>query len=291
MKKIFGKKKLVIGAYQVENPFVRALNYLLLALLTIVVLVPIFIVFNSSFKTDKEYMYSGVFELPKNMLNFENYKIFVEKGHMITGFSNTLILIVISVTLSVVMGSMVAYILGRFDFKLKKLAFIMFFIPTLIPGTLTQAATFSVIKNLHLYNTRGAAIMLYIGADIMSIYIFLQFVEKIPYSLDESAFLEGASYFKIYRSIILPQLSPAMATIIILKVISIYNDMLTPYLYMPKAQLMTVTTALMKFSYDKNSQWNVMGAGIVSVMIPTLILYLFLQKWIFSGITDGAVKD
>jgi multiple sugar transport system permease protein len=67
--------------------------------------------------------------------------------------------------------------------------------------------------------------------------------------------------------------------------------MLTPYLYTPKASLRTVTTSLMTFSYDQNSQWNVMGAGIIAVMVPTLILYLFLQKFIFSGITDGAVKD
>lgn len=284
------KKRPVLSAVEIQSPIGKAVNYLLLAILTLAVLGPIFIVFNGSFKGNEEYMYSGIFELPKKF-TLINYQQVIEKGKMFLAFKNTIILIVISVFLSVMLGSMVAYVLGRFNFKYKKLILLLFLIPTFIPSITTQVATFSIIKGLGLFNTRLAAILIYAGADITQIYIFLQFMDNIPYSLDESATIEGASYFKIYRSIILPQLKPAMATVIILKVIGIYNDMLTPYLYMPKSSLKTVSTALMSFSSDQNSQWNIMGAGIIAVMIPTLVLYLFLQKFIFAGITDGAVKE
>lgn len=275
----------------IHNRALKITNYFLLFIIVLIVLLPILIVFIVSFKTNEEYMYSGLFELPKNLLNFDNYYTVIIKGKLLLGMKNTVFLMAVSVAGSVIMGTMVSYVLGRLDFKFKKAVFFAFLLPAIIPGVTTQVATFSVIKGLHLYNTSFAGILLYIGTDIMQIYIFLQFIGKIPSSLDESAAIDGASYFRIYRSIILPQLKPAIATVIILKAIHIYNDMLIPYLYMPKSSLKTVTTALLSFSSDRNSQWNVMGAGIVAVMVPTLILYLFLQKYIISGVTDGAVKS
>jgi multiple sugar transport system permease protein len=141
-----------------------------------------------------------------------------------------------------------------------------------------------------LYNTIYAGMVLYVATDVLQIYVFLQFVRRIPYEIDESALLDGSSFFRIYWSIILPQMKPAIATVAIIKMLGVYNDMFTPYLYMPKSTLRTVTTAIMMFSYDRNSQWNVMAAGILAVMIPTLILYLFAQRSIIAGITEGAVK-
>lgn len=273
-----------------KNVILDLFNYFLLALIIIIICGPIFLVLNVSFKTNQEYLLGNLLELPKS-LNFENYLIVMQKGNLALAFKNTGILIITSTFGSILMGTMVAYALGRFEFKLKKVLLLAFLIPTLIPAVTTQVATFTIIKNLNLYNTINAGIILYMATDILSIYMFLQFIEKIPYSLDESASIDGASYFRIFRSIILPQLKPAISTVLILKAVNIYNDMLTPYLYMPKTSLKTVTTALMSFSNNQNSQWNIMGAGLITVMIPTLILYLFMQRFIISGITEGAVKS
>jgi multiple sugar transport system permease protein len=190
----------------------------------------------------------------------------------------------------VLFGAMVAYALTRFKFKLKKIMLIMFLIPTFIPSITTSIATFTIIRNLGLYNTRLAGIVLYTCTDIMQIYIFIQFMEKIPLALDESAQIDGASRIRIFFSIIIPQLKPAIATTVILKVLGIYNDFFTPYLYMPRSELRTVATALNTFSGDKTAQWPLMSAAIILVAIPTLVLYLFLQRYILSGITEGAVK-
>lgn len=274
----------------VRNPILKAFNYFLLIFAVLLITVPIYIVFVMSFKSNQEYMHSGIFEFPLSFLNFENYFNVIVKGKLILGFKNTMTLAVISVTGSILMGSMVAFVLGRFNFKFRNLIISLFLLSTIIPSVTTQVATFTVIKNLHLYNTIFAGIALYLATDVLQVYILLQFIEKIPVELDESAMIDGATYFQIYRLIILPLLKPAIVTVIILKTIVIYNDMFTPYLYMPKSSLRTVTMSILQFSSDQNSQWNIMGAGIIAVMLPTLILYLFLQKYIMAGVTEGAVK-
>ncbi|MNE56731.1 Trehalose transport system permease protein SugB [compost metagenome] len=185
---------------------------------------------------------------------------------------------------------MVAYVLGRFSFKLKKVVFGLYLFATVIPSITTQVATFGIIKSLGLYNTIGAPIVLYIGADVIQIILYLQFIRNIPFDLDENAMVEGASLFRIYRSIIFPLLTPATATLIILKSISIYNDMYTPYLYMPKQSLGVVTTVLMRFQGLNVADWNLISAAILLILLPTVILYFILQRYIFEGVASGAVK-
>ena len=281
-------KEPIKSTFIINNLFGRIFIYLLMIIGVIGVFAPLLIVLNVSLKSNEEYMMSGVMSLPENIANFTNYvRAFVE-GNFVTGFMNTLFLVVISVPVTILISSLVAYTLSRFDFKLRKLVYLAFLIPTFIPGMTVTIATFQVIKALGLYNSLMAGIILYIGTDIMQIYIFLQFINNVPVSLDESARLDGAGRLKIYTSIILPQLKPAIATTIILKLLGIYNDFFTPYMYMPKIK--TAATSLYSFSGDKLAEWPLMSAAIVLVAVPTIIIYIFLQKYIISGVTDGAVK-
>jgi len=114
-------------------------------------------------------------------------------------------------------------------------------------------------------------------------------LDRIPISLDEAAMIDGASYFTIYWKIILPLLKPAIATSIILSGIGIYNDFYTPFLYMPDPELRTISTALFNFKGPMGSQWEVIAAGIMIVIIPTLIIFIALQKHIYNGV-QGSVK-
>lgn len=266
----------------------KILAYAILAVCVIVVFVPIFIVLNVSLKGNTEYLMNGVYSLPENILNFSNYVKAFTEGNFATGFLNTAILIVVSVPIAILLGSMVAYALGRFDFKLKPVIYAAFLFPTFIPSMTVTIATFTIIKTLGLYNSIFAGMILYIGTDIMQIYIFLQFINQIPIALDESAKLDGANRLQIYFRIILPQLRPAIATAVILKVLAIYNDFFTPYMYMPKIK--TAATALNTFAGDKMADWPLMSAAIIFIAVPTILLYIFLQKYIISGVTDGAVK-
>lgn len=269
---------------------IRIFGYLALAAAVVTIIFPICIIFVAAFKTNEEYLYTSVLELPQSFMNLQNFKTVIQTGKLLIGFKNTMILCFAGIAGSVFMGSMVAYIISRFQFRFKNMIVALFFLPVMIPSITVQIATFTLITDLHLYNTIFAGILIYLAADITQIYVFLQFVDKIPMALDESALVEGASYLKIYSQIILPQLKPAIATVMILKFINVYNDAFSPYLYMPKSSLKTMSTALMTFNMPTNSSWNVMAAGILLVMLPTLLLYLFLQKYIIAGVTDGAVK-
>jgi ABC-type glycerol-3-phosphate transport system permease component len=118
----------------------------------------------------------------------------------------------------------------------------------------------------------------------------LQFLKNIPKELDEAALLDGASHFRIYRNIILPMLRPAIATVVIIKGVLIYNEFYIPFLYMPSRDLGVVSTALFRFQGPSGTRWEVISAGIVITVIPTLIVFLALQRHIYSGFTRGATK-
>ncbi|CAH1196651.1 carbohydrate ABC transporter permease [Paenibacillus sp. JJ-223] len=265
-------------------------KYASLIIAALVALIPIVVVLFASFKTNGEYATSSPLAPPENWLNFANYtKAFVD-GNMLTGFKNTLIILVISIIGATLTGSMIAYILDRFNFRGKKVMLTAFLLATLIPSVTTQVATFQIINALELFNTRWAAIVMYLGTDIIAVYIFLQFLGSISTALDESAMLDGASYFTIYWRIILPLLKPAIVTVIIVKGVNIYNDFYTPFLYMPKTDLQVISTALFKFKGPFGSQWEVISAGIMIAIIPTMIIFLLLQKYIYNGFTQGSVK-
>lgn len=185
---------------------------------------------------------------------------------------------------------MVAYILSRFEFKGKRLLKSAFLFASLVPGMTIQVMLYQTISLLGVYNTRMAGFLLYIGTDIISIYIFLQQLDAIPISLDESAMLDGASYLAVFRKIILPLLKPAVSTVIIIKGVGIYNDFYIPYQYMPKNKLKVVATALFQFRGQYGTQWEVICAGVIITILPILILFLLLQKQIYNGLTQGAVK-
>lgn len=285
------KKQVIAPGLVVQNKLLRIVNYVLLSLFLLIVIVPILIVFVTSFKTNKEYMYTKIWDMPKSFLNFDNYRVYFDRGKYLVGLKNVSILILVALVSSVVMGTMVSFIMTRFDFRLKKIILGLYIFAAIIPGTTTAVATFKIIQHLHLYNTMGAGCLLYSATGVLDIYLFMQFIRGIPLELDESAMLDGATYFRIYRSIVLPLMVPAISTVSILKVVWIYNDFFIPITYMPNMDLMTVSTGLKFFSTDRITQWNVMAAGIIAVMLPTLLVYLLMQKYIIAGALEGSVKS
>jgi multiple sugar transport system permease protein len=267
-----------------------ALKYLSLVLAVLAVVLPILMVFFAAFKTEKEYNSTSPLQPPQNFANLENFRRAIVDGEMFKGFLNTGIILLLSVFGAILLGSMVAYVLDRFRFKFRNAILAAFLFATLIPGVTTQVATFKIVNTLHLFNTRMAAVILYLGTDIMAIYIFIQFISNISVSLDESAMLDGASYLTIFGRIILPLLKPAIVTVFIVKGINVYNDFYTPFLYMPKKSLKVVSTGLFNFIGPYGAHWEIICAMIVLAILPTLIVFLSLQKYLYNGFTQGSVK-
>jgi ABC-type glycerol-3-phosphate transport system permease component len=265
-------------------------TYTALVLAGLVMLVPLLVILMASLKSGEEFRAEGPLDPPSNWLNPANYAKALTDGDMIGAFVNTTIILVISVTGTVLIGSMAAYALDRFRFRFRGLVVLLFLLATLVPSVTTQVATFQVVNSLGLFNTRAAAIALFMGTDIVSIYLFLQFLRSVPHELDEAAALDGASRLTIYWRIILPLLKPAIATVVIIKGIYIYNEFYVPFLYMPSRDLGVVSTSLFRFLGPFSAQWEVISAGVVIAVIPTLIVFLALQRWIYNGFTSGSTR-
>ena len=278
----------LVNRYQAKYMIASSIKYFTLLLGAAMAIVPILVILFTSFKTSAEFQTTGPLTLPASFY-LNNYIRAFTDGNMITGFKNTIIILVISLAGKILLGTMIAYVLHRFNFKGKKLILGGFLFAMLIPTVANQVVVFKIISSFGLYNKIGSVLLLNLGTDVISVYIFLQFLDKIPISLDEAAMIDGASYFTIYWKIILPLLKPAIATSIILSGIGIYNDFYTPFLYMPDPELRTISTALFNFKGPMGSQWEVIAAGIMIVIIPTLIIFIALQKHIYNGV-QGSVK-
>lgn len=266
------------------------LKYLSLIIGCTLILLPLVFIFLASFKTEQEFYNTPVFSLPGSFLNFQNYIDAFTGGMMVQGFGNTAIILVFSCTGTILIGTMTAYVLSRFNFKLNAVVSGLFLLAALIPGVSTQVATFQIVSGLGLFNKIGSNIILNLGTDVISVYIFLQFLNGIPRELDEAALIDGASFLDVYWRIILPLLMPAIATVLIIKGVAIYNDFYTPFLYMPGKGLGTISTSLFRFIGPYNAHWQVICAGVIITIIPTFVLFIFLQKYIYNGLTQGAVK-
>ncbi|GCB45276.1 carbohydrate ABC transporter permease [Streptomyces sp. NL15-2K] len=269
----------------------RTLVYLSLIAATLVVLLPLGVVFLTSLKSSKELANgSGALSLPDDLLNFHNYVTAFQDGRMLSAFGNTALILLVAIGGTVLIGSMTAYAIDRFTFRFKKTVVALFLVAALVPGVTTQVATFQIVNSFGMFDSLWAPIALYMGTDIVSIYIFLQFVRSIPISLDESARLDGANAFTIYRKIIFPLLKPAIATVVIVKGITVYNDFYIPFLYMPSEDLGVISTSLFRFRGPYGAHWEIISAGAVLVILPTLIVFLSLQRFIYNGFMRGATR-
>ncbi|MFC5653559.1 carbohydrate ABC transporter permease [Paenibacillus solisilvae] len=266
------------------------IKYLSLLAAVFVVLFPPYVIVVNAFKTKDEFLTKPRMSLPDTFFNFSNFKHAFQQADMTHAFGNTLLIIALTLLFNIALGSAFCYAVGRFEFKFKNLLVPLFLVATIIPSITTQVVNYKTIQMLGLNDHLLGPVLIYVGADIMQIYIYLQFIRNIPYELDESAMLEGASLFGIFTRIIFPLLAPATATIVILKTISVYNDMFIPYLYLPSPENVVVSTSLMRFFGTNSGDWQAVSAAILMIMIPTSIMYLFLQKYIFAGVTNGAVK-
>ena len=258
--------------------------------MVIIVMLPILLTLFAALKTKGDMVNSSPLMLPAEP-TFENFQKVLGDKYLLIGFKNVGIILAVSLFFNILLGTITAYIIERFEFRFKKVVVALFFIGMLVPTFVTEIARFKIINGIGLYNTIGAPILIYVASDLMQLYIYRQFISTLPVSLDESALLDGCSYFQLFTRIIFPLLAPATATVAIIKSITIINDMYIPYLYMPKNKLRTLTTFLMDYANAQQGSWQTLAAGIIIVMLPTILIYIFFQRYILSGVAAGAVKE
>ncbi|GMO63703.1 MAG: carbohydrate ABC transporter permease [Treponemataceae bacterium] len=256
-----------------------------------VALFPLVSILITAFKTNAEYNATTVMTPPESWLYFGNFVEAWKRAHMWLAFFNSTLILVCVLIGSVLFSSMLAFVLNRFRFHGNNLVRNLFLFATLIPGVAMQVTVYQIMYTLNLVNTLSGYIILMLGTDVISIYIFLQFFENLPKSLDESAIIDGCTYFGVYFKILLPLLQPAIITVMILKGVGTYNEYYMANLYLQdKNRLQVVATSLYTFTGPLGNQYNYICAGVIITIIPALIIFITCQKQIYAGLANGAVK-
>lgn len=264
---------------------------IILVIMAVYTLFPIGFLVINSFKKQAEIVNSPM-AIPKTW-SFSYLLTALEQIHFIRGFGITLLITVISVGILVVVSSLAAWMMVRNKTKSSKVVFLMFTAAMLIPFQSVMYPLLSVFDKLQLRNL-GGLILMYCGFGLsMSIFLYHGFLKSIPQSLEEAASIDGASIFQMFFQVVFPMLKSTTVTVVILNGIWIWNDYLLPFLTIGNSEYKTLTLELYfakMVSGQYSNSWELIFPAVLVTIIPIIIVYLFLQKYIMKGIADGAVK-
>ena len=256
-------------------------------IVSIVLLAPLVLILFNSFKTSLAASDMNL-ALPTS-LEWSNFTTVIEKGKLGQTFVNSLIYSAGSVVLTTILASMAAYALSRNRSRLHN--FFYFFIVLGITMPVNYVALMKVMQLLHLVNKRTGIVLLYTAIQIpFNVFLIYSFVGKIPKDLDEAATIDGCSPLRLFFSVILPLLKPVLVTVMVLTFLNTWNEFVMPLYFLGESSKWPMTLAVYNFFGMYFNDWNLVCADIVLTSLPVILVYLFGQKYIVSGMTAGAVK-
>ena len=204
-------------------------------------------------------------------------------------FFNTAVLSVIRACLQIFFCSMAAYALARLDFPGKNFIFGFIIVSMTIPGAITLIPSYVVIARLGWINSWYSVV--FPGLIVPgSIFMLTQFLKAIPKDLEEAAKIDGASYFQMYRDLILPLARPALLTVFILQFQAMWNDYLSPLLYFNTPDMWVLNIALQVFQQQYSSDWNLVLVGAMVNAVPVLVLFAMFSRYYIEGVSYAGVK-
>ncbi len=260
-------------------------SYFILFIFAVLYIGPLFMLVNTAFKTLPEF-FKGPTALA-TALNFDNFTEAWELANFPTYLVNSAIYTVAATSVYIVTTIFVAFPIARGYYKHGKYILLLYIIALFLPPALIPQ--FQLILNLGLYNSRIGYIFLFLINPIGMI-IIVNYIKTVPRELDESAAMDGCGYFRFILTIVLPLIKPAVATVTVLHAIGIWNELILPTIYLTNDDLYPVTRGLIVFEGVYGSNWPALAAAVLILMIPMLILFIFLQRYIIAGLTEGAVK-
>ncbi|MCM3272506.1 carbohydrate ABC transporter permease [Paenibacillus elgii] len=267
----------------------RGLINVLLTIYALVTLYPLFWLFVSSFKTNEEF-HSKPFSLPE-VWQWDNFVRAWEVSAMGTSLVNSTIVTVLSLALTLVLGALAAYVLARFDFKLKPLFMGLFLLGMLIPIHSTLVPLFVLMKKVGLLDTYAALVFPYTAFELpLAIFVVAAYLTAIPKEIEEAALIDGTGYWGIFFRMMLPLSLPALSTIAILGFLRFWNDFAFALVFISKPALKTIPLSLSVFATGYATDYKLTMAAMSIAVLPTIIVYLLFQEQIMKGMTAGAVK-
>ena len=263
----------------------------LTVLICFVILFPLWWIFISSITPSSELYITPINYIPAHP-TFENYVRAVSDMGIWSKVQNTLIITAFSLGASILLGMAAAYAFARFDRRGMKIAYLLLLFSSLIPGIVTARTTYDFFRTMHLVDTYPGLIILYTSALLpFSVLIMMNFVQQIPYSIEEAAEVDGANFLQKLFLIILPLMTPAIATIAIINFITCLNDLFTPLFFANRIDVLSVgiTTVPRKNTYDV--PWDMISTIGCIIILPIIVFVLVFEKQIMEGIMAGGVKQ
>ena len=271
--------------------------YIVLGFWALTTIYPIFWVIINSFKAKGEIL-SNSFALPTGaMFTLANYRTAFERLSIFSAYRNSMIISTSVALIVIVLAGMASFGLVRYDFKLRKPLNSLVVAGMMFPVFSTIIPVYRMLSSIHMVNTESLALSLtsvilpqVAGNMSFAIVVLTGYVRSLPIELEESAYLEGCNPFQIFYKIVVPLAKPSFATVAIFSFLWSYNDLFTQMFLLRLPQHRAITRLLNELTSNEGTNFGLMAASVALVIIPILIVYIFLQKYIIKGMTAGAVK-
>ena len=271
--------------------------YIVLGFWALTTIYPIFWVIINSFKAKGEIL-SKSFALPTGaMFTLANYRTAFERLSIFSAYRNSMIISTSVAVIVIVLAGMASFGLVRYDFKLRKPLNSLVVAGMMFPVFSTIIPVYRMLSSIHMVNTESLALSLtsvilpqVAGNMSFAIVVLTGYVRSLPIELEESAYLEGCNPFQIFYKIVVPLAKPSFATVAIFSFLWSYNDLFTQMFLLRLPQHRAITRLLNELTSNEGTNFGLMAASVALVIIPILIVYIFLQKYIIKGMTAGAVK-
>ncbi len=256
-------------------------------ILSLIVIVPFLIVIFNAFKTKSEAINMAL-SLPETW-HFENFKTVWEQGDILHSLKNSLVISVISVAVTVVASSMCAYVISRNRTRVNRFIYVYFAMGLMVPVSLVSIV--KVLRVIGLYNTLPGTMMVFIALIMpLSVFLYYGFITGVPQELDEAAVIDGAGAFRIFTQVIFPLLKPVTVTVIMINFLNVWNDFQIPLYTLPDPDNAVIVQKVYNFYGTYTASWNLVSVTILYAILPILVVYIFGQKYIISGMVAGSVK-
>lgn len=263
--------------------------FAILCLWVSVNLFPLMIMFLSGFKSANE-IFTNPFGLPEKW-NLTSYIAAWKDANFGDYFLNSLIVTGISILLIIIISSMGAYVLARYEFPGRRLVFLYILAGLALPIRLAVIPLFVMIRSLNLQDTLIALFLIYTAGGLsFSTFLLTNFFRSIPLELEESARIDGAGYFRLYWTINLPLIRPALATIAVFNFNRIWNDFFFALIFISSESKKTIPLGIQNFFGEYTVRWDMLFAGLNIAVIPVIIFFIILSRQFIGGLVEGAVK-
>ncbi len=268
----------------------KGIVYLLIAVLCVTQLYPLFWLLTYSLKTNEEILSGQFFALPKSPV-WDNYSNAYHSGHYLKYLSNSVIVTATVMVCVILFSSMVAFAITRFRFKWGNLVMLIFLLGMMIPLQSTLLPLMIIFRDAHILDTRWSLILPYVAFSTpIAVFILSGFMKTIPHEIEESAYIDGASVYRIFRSIIIPISIPPVMTVCILTFITIWNEYILAATFISDEDLKTLPFGVYSFVSQYQTNYGNIGAFLVMGALPVILLYFILSEKITKGMVAGAVK-